>query len=32
MSNSVIITLIICATIIICAWFGSNNNDKYNKK
>ncbi len=30
MSDSVIITLIICATIILCAYFG--NNDKDNKK
>ncbi len=28
MSNSVIITLIICATIIIVAWFGNKDNDK----
>ena len=28
MSDAVIITLIICVTIIVCAYFGNNNDDK----
>lgn len=32
MSDGVIITLIICLTIVICAFFGNNDNDKNNKK
>lgn len=32
MSDGVLITLIICGTIIIATWFGNNNKDKENKK
>lgn len=32
MSDAVIITLIICATIILCAYFGNDNDDKNNKR